>query len=99
MTTEEAKMVFEGFTGSLNNESRMMNPYGNGIGLAFCKQVCQSLDGDIQVKSILGLGSMFTFTMKVQQASRDQFVEALSFPPSQVIAQDHVAFEIVSQDV
>ena len=40
MTSEEAKRVFEGFTGSLNNESRMMNPYGNGIGLAFCKQVC-----------------------------------------------------------
>ena len=37
MTSEEANRVFEGFTGSLNNESRMMNPYGNGIGLAFCK--------------------------------------------------------------
>ena len=92
-------MVFEGFTGSLNNESRMMNPYGNGIGLEFCKQVCQSLDGDIQVDSLLGLGSKFTFTMKVQKASRDMSVEALSFPPSQVIDQDRVTFEIVSQDM
>lgn len=99
MTEEEAKLVFEGFTGSLNNESRMMNPYGNGIGLAFCKQVCQSFDGDIQVSSLLGLGSMFTFTMKVQKASIDQSVEALSLPPSQEIDQDQVAFEIISQDV
>ena len=49
MTSEEAKMVFEGFTGSMNNESRKMNPYGNGIGLSFCRQVCQSFDGDISV--------------------------------------------------
>ena len=57
--------MFEGFTGSLNNESRMMNPYGNGIGLEFCKQVFHSFDGYISVKSVLGVGSMFTFTMKV----------------------------------
>ena len=37
--------------------------------------------------------------MKVQKASREMSVEALSFPPSQVIDQDRVAFEIVSQDM
>ncbi len=51
-----------------NGESRMLNPYSNGIGLSFCKQVCQSLEGDISVSSILGVGSVFTFTMKVMKA-------------------------------
>ena len=31
-----------------------------------CKQLCQSLDGNISVKSAIGKGSIFSFTMKVK---------------------------------
>ena len=54
MSDDEASNVFEGFLVTRNHESKSLNPYGNGIGLSFCKQVCQSLDGDISVKSVLG---------------------------------------------
>lgn len=61
----ETDLIFEEGYESSNPESRSLNPYGNGIGLSFCKQVCQSLDGSIKVKSQLGVGSEFTFTIKV----------------------------------
>ena len=67
ISDDEATKVFNGFFDTRNLESKRLNPYGNGIGLSFCKQVCQSLDGDISVKSVLGSGSQFTFTMKVMK--------------------------------
>ena len=65
MSSDEASKVFDGFLKTRNSESKSLNPYGNGIGMSLCKQICQSMDGDISVKSVLGSGSTFTFTMKV----------------------------------
>jgi len=65
MSSYEASKVFDGFLKTQNPESKSLNPYGNGIGMSLCKQICQSLDGDICVESVLGSGSKFTFTMKV----------------------------------
>ena len=42
-----------------------MNPKGNGLGLSICKQICTNLGGEITVRSVYGVGSSFTFTMKV----------------------------------
>lgn len=75
MSAEEANQVFDGFQVTRNAESKRLNPYGNGIGLAFCKQVCQSFDGDISVESVPGIGSEFTFSMKVmavEEAEKEQ---------------------------
>ena len=44
-----------------------MNPAGMGLGLSICKKVCQSLNGDLQVKSKPGLGSIFTFSIAVKK--------------------------------
>lgn len=54
----------------------MLNHYSNGIGLSFCKQVCQSLEGDISATSILGVGSIFSFTMKVTKPYADTVSES-----------------------
>ena len=59
--------MFDGFHITHNADSRSLNPYGNGIGLYFCREVCQALDGDIEVESVLGVGSTFTFSMSVQE--------------------------------
>ena len=67
MSREDVRKVFDGFHVTKNEDSRSLNPYGNGIGLHFCREVCQALDGDIVVKSELGKGSTFTFSMTVRE--------------------------------
>ena len=67
MSDEDLARVFVGPILNVNSQIESLNPYGNGIGLAFCKQVCQSVDGDISVESILGMGSRFTFTMGMKK--------------------------------
>lgn len=72
MTAHEQLHVFDGFYETTNADSKALNPNGNGIGLHFCKQVCQSLEGDITVKfSQIGVGSEFVFTMKVTVAQSE----------------------------
>ena len=47
---------------------------GNGLGLYICKQICEGLNGTISADSVSGLGSRFTFTMKVSvQRSEAEF--------------------------
>ena len=55
---------------------------GNGVGLSICKKICESLDGDIQVNSILDLGSFFAFTMKVIEVSELLFSDTEEFKES-----------------
>ena len=40
MTKDEANHVFTTSFKTKNPESKSLNPYGNGIGLSFCKQIC-----------------------------------------------------------
>ena len=48
MEEQELKKVFDGKLNNTRNlESKRLNPYGNGIGLALCRDICQSLDGTI----------------------------------------------------
>ena len=37
---------------------------GNGVGLSISRQICQQMHGTIEVQSKLGVGSVFTFTMR-----------------------------------
>ena len=63
MSDEEIARVFDGRKVA---KSSSLNPYSNGIGLPFCKKICQIFDGNISVISVLGQGSQFTFTMCVK---------------------------------
>ena len=65
MSADESECIFETFSRTDNVNSLELNPLGNRIGLSICKQICSSLEGNIRVKSTLGRGSNFTFTMKV----------------------------------
>ena len=64
ISEQDQSRIFDNFFKTRNTESRIMNPYGNGIGLSLCKKICQSLDGDIEVRSHPNQGSEFRFTMK-----------------------------------
>jgi hypothetical protein len=45
---------------------RALNPNGSGLGLHICKLISQILDGDIEVKSEVGVFTTFTFWITVK---------------------------------
>ncbi len=47
---------------------------GTGLGLAICKNLCQLMDGDIQVSSKPEQGSLFNFTVKLATSEKSQQV-------------------------
>ena len=63
MTEEELSLLFTPFLRSRNEQSQIMNPSGHGVGLFFCRNICESLGGQISAYSELNVGSRFTFSM------------------------------------
>ena len=66
MSDEDVERVFDLFWCSKDSDSLSRNPTGNGVGLFICKQICEGLGGLIDVKSKIGEGSEFTFSMKAR---------------------------------
>ena len=63
MSEEKIMSVFKLFSNiDCANE---FNPQGMGLGLVLCKRLSKMLGGDISVKSKIGVGSAFTFTIKL----------------------------------
>ena len=86
MQEHELERVFDGKLDNTRNiESKKLNPYGNGIGLALCKEICQGLEGGISATTVFGVGSVFTFTMKVLRVYQDETQTSIQ---EQSVAQD-----------
>lgn len=63
ISSENQKKLFKLF-GTIENDKNL-NKKGIGLGLYICKKICNQFGGDIKVVSDLGIGSMFTYSMKV----------------------------------
>ena len=74
MTKEEVSRVFDPFYCSPYSQN--LNPTGIGVGLSICKQICESLGGNIQVFSAPNCGSNFVFTMDVFDCEKESVPES-----------------------
>jgi two-component system sensor histidine kinase/response regulator len=62
MTIQQVKKLF---TGKVTSKSGTRMEAGSGMGLLFCKDLVEKWNGKISVKSILGTGTEFSFTIPV----------------------------------
>ena len=56
----------------LVNDSREVNTRGIGLGLNICRMITKKLGGDIGCESVLGVGTTFTFTVKLATINQAQ---------------------------
>ncbi len=63
---DEIKLLFKHF---VQTASGIKTSSGTGLGLALSRELCLLMGGDIHVKSQLGKGSVFTFTIAVKEGN------------------------------
>lgn len=64
--------IFDSFEQAEANTTRQYG--GTGLGLALCKRLTQMMGGDINVKSVAGVGSEFYFTVKFKRIAEEKNV-------------------------
>ncbi|MBQ4834086.1 response regulator [Pseudoalteromonas sp. MMG010] len=61
---DKQKTLFDSFTQADTSTTRQFG--GTGLGLAIVKQLCQLMQGEVSVTSAEGVGSTFSFSVKIQ---------------------------------
>ncbi|MDW7693429.1 PAS domain S-box protein [Flammeovirgaceae bacterium SG7u.111] len=73
ISKENLELLFKQFSQVENSYTKSHG--GTGLGLAISRQLCVMMGGDIHVESILGKGSTFWFTIKVDKCKESDVEE------------------------
>jgi signal transduction histidine kinase/DNA-binding response OmpR family regulator len=83
----DIKRIFDAFTQADSSDTRRFG--GAGLGTAICKKLTQMLGGRIWLKSELGKGSSFYFTIKGQTSENSESSPVIS-PLKILLAEDNI---------
>eukprot|EP01022_Parablepharisma_sp_SALTPOND_P004163 TRINITY_DN1186_c0_g1_i1.p1 TRINITY_DN1186_c0_g1~~TRINITY_DN1186_c0_g1_i1.p1 ORF type:complete len:597 (-),score=40.03 TRINITY_DN1186_c0_g1_i1:101-1891(-) len=65
------------------SHANSFNPQGMGLGLVLCKRLSKALGGDMQVNSVQGQGSIFTFDLKDRGEDSSRWMTEEEFRPDE----------------
>lgn len=93
ISAEAKDRIFEAFTQAESSTTRLFG--GTGLGLSICKRLVTLLEGTIDVQSIEGKGSIFSFAIPLL-AGQSNLTLTSSFPEDMKVTRD--ALILVADD-
>lgn len=88
LSDAQQERLFQPFTQA--DESIRTRFGGSGLGLFLCRQLCESMGGSIRVQSTLGVGTLFTFEVPIEDVSSTVPQRSLSGRSVLLLSASHI---------